>query len=543
LRDDTGRLLVTWSDCRVLDEDADNEEEARALPCTLQPENEAPAPQLYGGWLYDPATDTQRPIVIPEEGFAVSELIAAEPRDFSALLPLPDTYNSELAEQNKGQLLIDSVYDIDGVDGSPQGIQQHRRPGSPAFASRPARFLRFYQPVPVPDDEVFDIPPFAAGAAGGLNFREILGYVPVEPDGSATAAVPAGRPFSFDVLDERGRRLQQGHDYWLQVAAGEVLRCTGCHDHATGLPHGRLDSQPPSSNPGAVALPGGGLGFPGTHSSSLFATEAGQTMADVWNLHRPGGNTADTDRALSLAPAYTDEWHDPALTADAVIDDRDYSSAWPDIPAGRGIIINSFDPGQPSRIVINYIDHIQPIWERSREERPDRDGNLVATCTGCHSPGASTAVLAGQLDLTSGPSADEPGHAVSYRELLFESQEQVIATDGTVAGRERVCTVVDEEGNTAAINEPVLLGPVANAGSANASARFFDCFEGGACGPPQAPPLPGNCIEGEGLVVPATRNTVNHAGLLSEAELHLLSEWLDIGAQYFNNPFDERLIE
>ena len=26
--------------------------------------------------------------------------------------------------------------------------------------------------------------------------------------------------------------------------------------------------------------------------------------------------------------------------------------------------------------------------------------------------------------------------------------------------------------------------------------------------------------------------------MLSEAELRLLSEWLDIGAQYYNNPFD-----
>ena len=29
-----------------------------------------------------------------------------------------------------------------------------------------------------------------------------------------------------------------------------------------------------------------------------------------------------------------------------------------------------------------------------------------------------------------------------------------------------------------------------------------------------------------------------HAGWLSEAELRLIAEWLDIGGQYFNNPFD-----
>jgi hypothetical protein len=29
-----------------------------------------------------------------------------------------------------------------------------------------------------------------------------------------------------------------------------------------------------------------------------------------------------------------------------------------------------------------------------------------------------------------------------------------------------------------------------------------------------------------------------HAGYLSAAELRLISEWLDIGAQFFNDPFD-----
>ena len=31
--------------------------------------------------------------------------------------------------------------------------------------------------------------------------------------------------------------------------------------------------------------------------------------------------------------------------------------------------------------------------------------------------------------------------------------------------------------------------------------------------------------------------TVSHNGWLSEAELLLIAEWLDLGAQYFNNPF------
>ena len=49
-----------------------------------------------------------------------------------------------------------------------------------------------------------------------------------------------------------------------------------------------------------------------------------------------------------------------------------------------------------------------------------------------------------------------------------------------------------------------------NAGNARGSTQFFNEF--------------------------ATGGT--HAGYLSPAELRVISEWLDIGAQYFNNPFD-----
>lgn len=30
----------------------------------------------------------------------------------------------------------------------------------------------------------------------------------------------------------------------------------------------------------------------------------------------------------------------------------------------------------------------------------------------------------------------------------------------------------------------------------------------------------------------------SHEGYLSPAELRLIAEWLDVGAQYYNNPFD-----
>ena len=71
----------------------------------------------------------------------------------------------------------------------------------------------------------------------------------------------------------------------------------------------------------------------------------------------------------------------------------------------------------------------------------------------------------------------------------------------------------DANGNPTTI--PV--GPYLNAGSANGglSAQFMGRF--------------------------ATGSGSTHAGWLSPAELRLLSEWLDIGAQYFNNPFDPKV--
>jgi Hydrazine synthase alpha subunit middle domain len=551
LRDGTGRMLVTWSECRVIDAEADRDvdsidpelppEPGDYLPCTLQPDNSSAAPPLYGAWIYSTTEDTQLPVVLAEEGFLISEIIAAEPRDFPALVPQPLDFNSELALQGKGQLLIDSVYDLDGSDASPLGIANHAQPGTTAYTTRPARFLRVIQPVPLPDREVLEIPRYAFGVSTAFGFREIAGYVPVEPDGSVTANISADRPFTFSVLDANGRRIGPRHNYWLQLAPGEVLHCSGCHSNNDSLPHGRLDTQPLSSNPGARALASGATGFPGTDSEALFATESGQSMAAAWDFHQPLDNPVAAVRELSLSPQYVDEWSGPGITADADILDRDYDPAWTDIPPERAIVVNNLDPGQPGRIVINYIDHIQPIWERVRTPVADGDGNLFDNCLGCHGSQGDTVVPAGQLDLGMEPSDLDPDHYRSYRELLDTDARQWLDNAGVLADRQRVCTEIDADGNTLTTTETLPIGARMRAGSANSSGGFFDCFAGGECGIAEAPPLPDNCTEDGGTIIPVTSNTVDHTGMLSASELRLLSEWLDIGAQYYNNPFDPRL--
>ena len=67
----------------------------------------------------------------------------------------------------------------------------------------------------------------------------------------------------------------------------------------------------------------------------------------------------------------------------------------------------------------------------------------------------------------------------------------------------------DAEGND--IIELILTDAPATAGSAALSSDFFDPFND-----------------------PADL----HYNIISEAERRLITEWLDVGAQYYNNPFD-----
>ena len=67
--------------------------------------------------------------------------------------------------------------------------------------------------------------------------RDILGYAPIEPDGSVKVKVPANVAVRISVLDANGRRLAgvsaAVHTNWLQVHAGETLQCNGCHNRRT----------------------------------------------------------------------------------------------------------------------------------------------------------------------------------------------------------------------------------------------------------------------------------------------------------------------
>ena len=509
LRDGTGRLLTTWTMCRL------NDEEGRTLPCT--PENLAdatlvPAPPLYGVWLYDPRDLTQRPVLQPVEGIRYTEVISLAPR-----VPLPAViidavagvdYDPILAAENVGILNIRSVYDLDGADIAPGGYASLIDPVQTTADERPARFVRIEKAVGLPDDEVRDFRGTAFGAAGGLGMREILGYAPVEPDGSVQIKVPAGVPFGIGVLDVNGRRISPRHLNWLQLRAGEVLTCNGCHIPAGaqpgGLPavsHGRHELFV-AVNSGA---PTTGQPFPNSNPA-IFANQ-GESMAEA--RARVSCQTDCSAQKPSVDVLYEDVWTDPIAAGRAPDAPFTYRYAQLATPAPTSATCQS-DWTALCRITIHYPDHIHPIWSVSRPVL-DAMGNVVAdnACISCHSPvdaAGAVRVPVKQLDLSGGPSPDEPDHLVSYRELLFTDNEQEVnmgaLQDILVPGPPDPVT-----GQPTLV--PVPVGASMSAAGAQASTTFFSRFDAGG----------------------------THVGWLTPAELRLIAEWLDIGGQYYNDPF------
>ena len=271
-----------------------------------------------------------------------------------------------------------------------------------------------------------------------------------------------------------------------------------------------------SVNPGA---PVNGSPFPNTEPG-LFAN-AGESMAETFSRIN-GPRTPRVDLT------FTDDWTDPAVRAK----DAPFLYSYVDLTTPPPV-----DPGcvaiwtSQCRIVINYETHIHPLWDVNRPIF-DVDGiTEIANdrCTSCHNvvDAANLAMVpAAQLDLSDGASDQEADHFKSYRELLFNDNQQVLDVNGAVIhelvqatdGNGNPLFVVDANGNLVLDGNgqpiPVLVtinvSPTLNVAGANFSPRFFNLFD------------------------PAS----SHSGRLNDTELKLVSEWIDLGGQYYNNPFD-----
>jgi hypothetical protein len=526
LFDGSGRQLFSWSQCRLLaplPADAEEDAERSIVPCDEQnlsdPEFEQ-APPLYGLWMFDPEEGTQLPLVVPQENFAYSEVVAVESRPFPAD---PDTTidstETALIDAGMGIIHIRSVYDFAGDDLSPAGLVNMADPTQVAVNDRPARFLRIVKSVSIPDDDTLDLDNSAFGRSRDQLMRELLGYTPIQPDGSVKVAVPANLPFALSIVDADGKRISARHENWLQVAPGETKTCNGCHDGSnnsdiTFRPHGRADAEAPSVNLGA---PSTGVPFPNTNPA-LFA-DIGETMAET--VTRINGIPNLTPDII-----FEDVWTDPAVQVPA----ESYEFAYADLSTPLPITQSCAQTWTAiCRTVINFPDHIQPLFELDRSI-VDTDGMVVTdnTCVACHNRFDADNVLqvpAGQLELTGNPSPADADLLTSYRELLFNDVEQELV-DGALLPRlvpvfdnngdpvfeldEEGEPIVDAEGNFIQVTQQVPVASSMRVNGARASGRFFAVFEEGG----------------------------SHEAWLTPAELKMINEWLDVGGQNYNNPFD-----
>ena len=515
LWDGTNRILVSFHTCEVT-------KNGVVVPCaTLTPEEiarlnsdrtdaEAAAdavqdnvPPIYSVYMYDPTPQTWLIVASPPQGFMYVDPVAIQKRTEPAA-PTPTTIDAGLAAQGKALIEVRSIYDTDGLNrmaeavlapvdlpaGCARGIAMRasadvtdtrtsipdlakmKDPADAAYHCSPGRFVRATRAV-APQQGMTGM----RDAIGETEFepQQIVGYAPIEPDGSFKLLVPADTPLALSVIDAKGRALQT-HLNWIQVRPGERRTCDGCHSPRRGA---AINSGTTANTLPTALLP-----------SMASAHQSGETMASL--------RTRLDANALNMATdmVFTDVWANTALagvTARAPIAIRYSGNANPadDLPAGVPAPVNG---------IINYPDQIAPIWTR------DRGAN---TCTNCHFDTL-------KLDLRSTISG--AGRMTSYQELMLGDPE----LDANGQPRTRVVDGVAE----------LVLGPA-----------LVETMAGNAMGITRSSRL-GEILFGEQLKADAAARTAhpnppagapNHATLLNAAEKRLVTEWMDLGGQYFNN--------
>lgn len=464
------------------------------------------APSVYAIYMFDPVQQTWLIVAAPPPGFMNTDPIALQARSEPNATP-PTNIDADLAAQNMALIEVRSVYDTDGLGrmgesmlapsdmpaGCSQGIAKiapddsadtrplvadlvrMKDPADPAYHCAPARFVRVIRGVPPPSSSMG-----LRSAIGETDFeqQQILGYAPIEPDGSFKLQVPADVPLALSVVDAKGRAFQT-HPNWIQVRPGERRTCDGCHSPRRGA----------ALNSGAVVNT-----LPAAWTPSLAGQHAsGETMASLLTRLQPV--------ALQITPdlVYRDVW---ANTAQAGI------SARPAIVTryvGNANAADDLATAIPVNGVINYPQHVQPLWTR------DRGSN---TCTNCHADPA-------RLDLRATTSGT--GRLTSYEELLVgdplldANGQPVVRLQQGVPVIQRAAALVETSSNAAN-----------TAGQARKSRlteiMFGEELKAGSAARTAHPNPPGTAPD--------------HSTMLNAAEKRLMVEWMDLGGQYYNDPFD-----
>jgi hypothetical protein len=550
LWDDSNRILVSKSSCEL----NLNGTRRACIEPYLSDINAVEVSPAYGIWLYDMSNNSEKIIIVAEQGMVITDIVALQSRP-APVIKSTTVPNSIWADEGMAAIHIKSVYDFGDASSSASfdgcfltdcsnaaGINSVNDLANPANATadqRPARFVRLLKAVALPDrndpdlgNDAPDLNNAAFGPSRNQGMREIIGYAPVEPDGSVKVKVPANIPLAISVLDKFGRRIGARHQNWFQLRPGDTMQCTGCHTHntannATPNVHHRSDAEAPSINSG---VPASGVfentRIPGT--TDIYFGNPGETMAEV------RFRLAATEPQLSADIIYEDVWTNPDVRPADTAFSYEYANLATPLPASSNCLQDAAAWDFKCRILINYVQHIHPLWSLPRGIG-DAD-----TCTNCHTNFDSTLMLDkvpdAQLDLSAGFSDQQMARFKSYRELFFTDAGEQLDATGSLENIQIEVPILDANGAPALdingipltefIDDPNA-GTLASMSANGARVSYF-----------MEKMTETELNAGRSLLSPGALNYLDHSAFMTADELRLISEWLDIAAQYFNDPFD-----
>jgi hypothetical protein len=479
LWDGTNRVLVSWSQCRLLDTTA------TIVPCTadrLADPAAVIAPPLYSAWLLDLADGTLKPVITPVEGVMITDVVSLQPRPMPTFIPDTQVPLALAPDLGVGVLDIRSVYDWDGAAWPGLGATTIAQVAALPAAQRPARFLRIEKAV----DSRRRCARFRSQYRL-LTRRQLHARNSLRVDRAGRFGASRCRPtwlsmspWSMPAGVASGRRIA-----WQQLRPGEIADCNGCYYQPTTttsggatirLSHGRQGLFN-SANPGVPAAP--------RAQTKPWRRRAAGT-ADPRPIVRKPQHERDLQRRT-----HRRRRHQPALQR------SDHAATDP--------------PVVPERMAERLSQHHQlsaasataVVGDARRryrcryvaDTRIDRHNGAPRNAANQVSRSANNSNLPMML------------RRRPWRLQAQRSYDQL--TQATPRFRKcRIRTIPMSPFWSRALTSPPRLLP-----EVPTSTRFFSIFANGA----------------------------SHAGRLTGAELRLLSEWMDIGTQYYNNPFDAPL--
>jgi len=347
------------------------------------------------------------------------------------------------------------------------------------YGERPARLLRITRAVSVP-------PGLHPSVIGNTEhgMQEILGYAEIQPDGSAKVEVPADVPLTLAVVDAEGRAFQM-HTGWVQARPGETLQCAGCHSSHM------QDRKPVNRGP---------IDFDKT-KEEIRALIAGETDPAVRaqleqrypepliDGHPNPVNPLDPNNTAGLTMAEVRYANPDVDFSRKLRQDIAYRDFWtaaynnagrPGGVADAGIDLpyGVLPMGMASPVILNQNGSFSRIViDYPRHIQPLWDNY----CIGCHNQTHPT------LDLRAGDTVPA-GWSASYDELLRGNSPRVNVADA--------------------------------AGGARASSLLEVLFH-------------------QELRSPRSLPSRDHSTTLPPGLRRLVVEWIDSGAQYYNDPFTD----